>query len=181
METPNTALQTKATLTPHPGCRGDQCPYWRAGKFPTCTKIKPSGFLKFCIWAIRKYQFRSIVLFTNTQTDWHSLCVCVCYCGRCVPFVFSPLRLKALPFLESPDVYFCRGHLWCKLSLYGDLPKTAASAWTVFKTRSRENLNIFNCLLPGGQNLLKGFGGEIIDWIFQTFLSRKELILIHSS
>ncbi len=53
---PNTALQTKATLTPYPGYRGDQRPFWRAGMIPTCAKNNPTDFTKLCTWAITKSQ-----------------------------------------------------------------------------------------------------------------------------
>lgn len=157
---PNTDLQTKATLTTYPGCLGDQSPYWRAEEFPKSAKNNPWQISQHCVLEPSESQLWLFVL-----------CICLCpLCGFgdiqalvCVlsdsahvypprfPFVSSPLRLKVLSiFVKSDIVYFCRGHLWCKLALYGDLAKTIALTRTVWNKVRREHHQHFNCLLPEG-------------------------------
>lgn len=134
---PNTALQTKATLIPYPGCRGDQRPYWKAGKIPTCAKNKPNGFHKIVYLRSKKITTHCSVYPVAISALHQDLMTYEHFCVKAsvyfvflrmftllkVSFVFGPLRLKeSCLSLNSP--LFTSGEAICDIThLYGEKPR----------------------------------------------------------
>lgn len=139
---PNTALQTKATLTTYPGCRGDQCPYW----IPTCAKNNLDRF-HYIVYLSQKMATIAIISFivmfifsVNCQDlgTCERLCVWVgvyfvllrMFAHQSFLLCFVPWGWKDCLSLNLP--LFISAEAICANFLYKDLAKTTSSTWTVY-------------------------------------------------